>query len=149
MLRVKSITVTGGQRVASIINQLFKCKEVRDTLFALAWVRNELEDAMLANLIHQEVKNIVISNPKLVKKSIHVNREIPMTVALGIYESKCFRDLSSGMFHSYRGVLDMHGLALRSIWERLQNIKLDNKLITHDQVNESRNELARRIRSVG
>ena len=88
-------------------------------------------------------------DPKTVVDSIRLNHKTPHQVALSIVVALLRIQLSSGNFHTYRGLLNMVGENMRFVWSAAVDELVKEGLGSPEGAKEARAELAEEIRTVG
>ncbi len=134
----------------SIFGSLFLPKEVRDILYAI----RVLSDGPLANNlsfseIAQAANEALRSSPETVKRQVVVDGVPPLQVALNLIVNLCGRDLGSGRFHTYRGVLSGRGIARKALFHEAQRIMVERGFIEQDDADFGAEKLKEEIATAG
>ncbi|NML94973.1 hypothetical protein [Novosphingobium olei] len=138
----------GGEM--SILRSLFSAKEVRDVAYAIS----SLNDGPLGNnLSFSEIAQAAIdalySNAETVKRQVIVDGLPPLHVALNLIVNLCGRDLGSGHFHTYRGVLSGRGTARKALFHEAQRMMVERGFIQQDDADVGAERLREEIATAG
>ena len=134
----------------SILGSLFRPKEVKDVLYAIDHLaKSGLSECLCFNEIQSSARSAVLSSPEAVKDQIVIEGKSPLEVALTLIVNLCGRDLASGHFHTYRGVLRMNGTSRKQLFHAAQDMLVDKGFIEQADADHGKSLLQEQIKSTG
>lgn len=140
----------------TILQRLFPIPEVRIVLSAY---RDEVrrigkeDDGSILNsvagveMLNEEIVNSIYAGKDAVKQKI-ANGKAPRVLVLLVISNIAYRNIASGKYHIYRGLLSMQGTCLRVLWHYAMNelgkvgeISAEDQKLADQNLNEAIREV--------
>lgn len=141
----------------TILQRLFPIPEVRIVLSAyrdeVRRIGNEDEGGVFGSvagveMLNEEIVNSIYAGRDAIKQKI-ANGKAPRVLALLVISNIAYRNIASGKYHTYRGLLSMQGTCLRSLWHYTMNeLEKDGEICAEDKKLADQN-LNEAIKEVG
>ena len=133
----------------AIFSKLFKISQVRDCEAALRLLRPSFADALFYEQIEAQVTRMIRENPEAVQKKILIEGQSPQETVLHAISNIAFRECSSGMNHTYRGVLSMEGSSHRQVFAIATQKLLEIGAIDEEAASAARSDFAAAVKNAG
>lgn len=140
----------------TILQRLFPIPEVRIALSVyrdeVRRIGNEDEGGVLNSvagieMLNEEIVNSIYACKDTVKQKI-ANGKVPRVSVLLVISNIAYRNIASGKYHTYRGLLSMQGTCLRALWhytmnelEKIGEISAEDKKLADQNLNEAIREV--------
>ena len=140
----------------TILQRLFPIPEVRIVLSAyrdeVRRIGNEDEGGVLnavagVEMLNVEIVNSIYAGKDTVKQKI-ASGKAPRVLALLVISNIAYRNISSGEYSLYRGILSMRGTCLRALWhytmgelEKVGEISAEDNMLANQKLNEAIREV--------
>ncbi|MFM2479710.1 hypothetical protein [Celerinatantimonas sp. MCCC 1A17872] len=131
----------------NLIWKIFPPYEVKVTREAIDELLNKFPNNS-SNVIVKEAKKLVNNAEKTVY-SIRIEHINPEYLAFIIITNVIARDISSGSYHTYRGVLNLIGMDMKSLWLKLQDYMVAKGYINSEQQEKDNAWLYQQIKMMG
>ena len=140
----------------TILQRLFPIPEVKIALSAyrdeVRRIRNEdargvLNSAAGIEMLNEEIVESIHAGKNAVKQKI-TDGKAPRVLVLLLISNIAYRDIASGKYHTYRGLLSMRGTCLRALWcytmnelEKVGEISAEGKRLADQNLDEAIREV--------
>jgi hypothetical protein len=104
----------------SLFSRLFPGETTRKAIagveIVLDELRRKISEDFATNLLEKRIKDNIFRAKSQVEDALVNNNEPPLTFAWKVVFLTSQREVTSGQYHSYRGVLTFDGMAFERIW---------------------------------